>query len=71
MRVIKLATFAAAVAVTVAAVACKGSGDTTVKSVDTVVTTTKVRDTTVVKADTTVHVDTVKNTHHVSDAKKP
>lgn len=71
MSVLKLATVVTACALTAASVGCKGNGDSTVKGVDTVVTTTKVRDTTVVKADTTVHVDTVKKTHHVPDAKKP
>ena len=71
MSALKLATLVAACGVTVASIGCKGNGDSTVKGVDTVVTTTKVRDTTVVKADTTVHVDTVKQTHHVPDAKKP
>jgi hypothetical protein len=73
MSALKLASMVAAFGVVVGSTACKGdrSGDSTVKSVDTMVTTTKVRDTTVVKADTTVHVDTVKKTQHAPDAKKP
>ena len=70
MSALKLATLVAAVGVSMAATGCK-KGDTTAKGVDTVVTTTQVRDTTVVKADTTIHVDTVKKTNHVPDAKKP
>jgi hypothetical protein len=67
----KLITLVAVSAVAVASTGCKGGSDTTVKGVDTVITSTKVRDTTVVKADTTVHVDTVKQTHNVPDAAKP
>jgi hypothetical protein len=73
MSALKLASMAAVFGAVVGSTACKGgrSGDSTARSVDTSVTTTKVRDTTVVKADTTVHVDTTKQTHHVPDAKKP
>ncbi len=71
MSVLKLATMVAVCALTAAAAGCKGGSESTVKGVDTVVTTTKVRDTTVVKADTTVHTDTVKQTHNVPDAAKP
>jgi hypothetical protein len=70
MNALKLASTVAAVGAIVASVSCK-NGDNTTKGVDTMVTTTKVRDTTVVKADTTIHVDTVKKTNHVGDAKKP
>lgn len=71
MSAAKLTTLVAAVALTVVTVGCKGGSESTVKSVDTLVTTTKVRDTTVIKADTTVHLDTVKQTHNAPDAKKP
>ncbi|MBA2682936.1 MAG: hypothetical protein H0U66_00390 [Gemmatimonadaceae bacterium] len=71
MSALKLITLVAAFGVAVASTGCKGGSDSTVKSVDTVVTTTKVRDTTVIKADTTIHVDTVKQTHNVPGAKKP
>jgi hypothetical protein len=71
MSAAKLATLIAAFGLTVITVGCRGGSDSTVKSVDTVVTTTKVRDTTVIKADTTIHVDTVKQTHNAPDAKKP
>jgi hypothetical protein len=72
MSALKLASMVAAFGAITASTACKGNGDTTAKGVDTMVTTTKVpvRDTTVVKADTTIHVDTVKKTDHISDAKK-
>ena len=72
MSALKLASMVAAFGVVVGSTACnKGDHDNTVKGVDTMVTSTKVRDTTVVKSDTTVHTDTVKQTHHVPDAKKP
>jgi hypothetical protein len=71
MSVLKLASMVAAIGVIVGSTACKGNHDETVKGVDTLVNTTKVRDTTVVKSDTTIHTDTVKQTHHVPDAKKP
>ena len=71
MRTLKLASMIAAFGAIVISTACKNDRDTTSKGVDTLVTTTKVRDTTVVKADTTIHVDTVKKTNHVPDAKKP
>ncbi len=71
MSVLKMITLVAALGAVAASTACKGGSDSTVKGVDTVVKTTQVRDTTVVKADTTIHVDTVKNTSHGADAKKP
>ncbi|MBK5188904.1 MAG: hypothetical protein JJD97_11725 [Gemmatimonadaceae bacterium] len=73
MNVFNLATAVTVFGVILSSTACKNdrSGTMTEKSVDTSVVTTKVRDTTIVKADTTVHVDTVKQTHHVPDAKKP
>ena len=71
MSTVKLASMIAAFGVIVGAPACKGDHDSTVKGVDTMVTSTRVRDTTVVKSDTTIHTDTVKQTHHVPDAKKP
>jgi hypothetical protein len=71
MSALKLASMVAAFGVIVGSTACKGSHDETVKGVDTLVNSTRVRDTTVVKSDTTVHTDTVKQTHHVPDAKKP
>jgi hypothetical protein len=73
MSAFKLASMVAAFGAIVISTACKGdhAGDNTAKGVDTMVTTTKVRDTTVVKSDTTVHLDTVKKTSHVPNAKKP
>jgi len=70
MSALKLASMVAAFGAIVAVNACKGDNERTTKGVDTMVTSTKVRDTTVVKSDTTVHVDTVKKTTHVPDAKK-
>jgi hypothetical protein len=73
MNALKLASMVATVGAIVLSSACKGdhAGDNTVKGVDTMVTSTKVRDTTVVKSDTTIHTDTVKKTDHAADAKKP
>jgi hypothetical protein len=71
MSAFKLASMVAAFGAVVISTACKGDHESTVKGVDTMVTSTKVRDTTVVKSDTTVHVDTVKKTNHVPEAKKP
>jgi hypothetical protein len=73
MNALKLASMVATVGAIVISSACKGdhTGDNTMKGVDTMVTSTKVRDTTVVKSDTTVHTDTVKKTDHGPDAKKP
>lgn len=51
--------------VAVVSISACNKGDTTVKSVDTTITATKVQDTTVVKSDTTIHTDTVKKTHNV------
>jgi hypothetical protein len=71
MSALKLASILAASGVIAGFAACNGKHDETVKGVDTMVTSTRVRDTTVVKSDTTIHTDTVKQTHHVPDAKKP
>ena len=68
MSTVKLASMVAAFGVIVGATACKGDRDSTVKGVDTVVTSTKVRDTTVVKSDTTIHTDTVKQIAAVRDS---
>ena len=69
MTTSKLASTLMAFSAMVCISACN-KGDTTVKAVDTTVTSTKVRDTTIVKSDTTVHTDTVKQTHNVP-GKKP
>jgi hypothetical protein len=63
MSAFKLFSVVAVIGAVVSSTACK-KGETTDKSVDTTVTSTKVRDTTVVKTDTTVHTDTVKKTNN-------
>jgi hypothetical protein len=72
MSALKLASMVVTIGAVVISSACKNdhTGDNTTKSVDTMVTTTKVRDTTVVRSDTTIHTDTVKKTDHIPDAKK-
>lgn len=73
MRAYTVAAAVISFGAVVGASACKNEhgADTTSKGVDTVVTSVKVKDTTVVRADTTIHTDTVKQTHHLPDAKKP
>ncbi len=70
----KTALTLAVIAPLILASACKksdGAADSTASGQDTVITTHAVRDTTVVKSDTTIHTDTVKATHHDSNATKP